>query len=190
MRTSCSYRLWTAASLSLVMFGLSPAGKLHAAPKPLAVAEVKHDGPVDFQSEILPLLRRNCLACHNATDAESELVLETPQTIAKGGSQGAGVTPGKGMESLLFISAAHLDDPVMPPADNKVGAKNFTPEQLGLLKLWIDQGAKGEVTNTAGPIVWQPLPSSVNPVYALAVSPHGEYVAAGRANQVFIYSVP
>ena len=33
----------------------------------------------------------------------------------------------------------------MPPPDNDVKAKPLTPEELGLIKLWIDQGAKGEV---------------------------------------------
>ncbi len=53
----------------------------------IAIAKVEHDGPVDFEKEILPIFRRNCLACHNATDAESDLVLETPQTISKGGAR-------------------------------------------------------------------------------------------------------
>ena len=41
----------------------------------IPIAEVKHDGPVSFEKEILPIFRRNCLACHNKTDAESDLVL-------------------------------------------------------------------------------------------------------------------
>jgi len=154
------------------------------------VAEIKHDGPVDFDKEVLPILRRNCLACHNATDAESDLVLEKPEDMREGGATGPAVIPGKSEESLLFALASHRDAPLMPPEDNDVGAKNLTPEQLGLLKLWIDQGAKDSASGTAGPIQWQPLPATVNPVYAVAVSPHGKYVAAGRANQIFIYSVP
>jgi len=34
---------------------------------PIEIAEVKHEGPVDFEKEILPIFRRSCLACHNAT---------------------------------------------------------------------------------------------------------------------------
>ena len=154
----------------------------------LPVAEIKHEGPVDFQKEILPILRRNCLACHNATDAESDLVLETPQAILEGGSEGPSVVAGNSGESLMFTLAMHANDPVMPPEDNDVGAKNLTPEQLGLIKLWIDQGPNGKVSQVRGPTQWQPLPATINPVYALAVSPHGKYVAAGRANQIFIYN--
>ena len=32
----------------------------NAAAAPIAIAEVKHEGPVDFEKEILPIFRRNC----------------------------------------------------------------------------------------------------------------------------------
>ena len=59
----------------------------------LDVAVVQHEGPVDFEKEILPILRRNCLACHSSTNSESDLILETPQSILKGGSSGPAVVP-------------------------------------------------------------------------------------------------
>src|SRR5438270_74896 len=42
-----------------------------ASAAPIAIAEVKHEGDVDFEKEILPIFRRNCLACHSATEAQS-----------------------------------------------------------------------------------------------------------------------
>lgn len=157
---------------------------------PITIAEVKHEGPVDFEREILPLLNKNCVACHNRGKAESELVLETPQTILKGGASGPSVVAGKSAESLLLQVGAHTSEPFMPPADNKVGAKSFTPDELGLIKLWIDQGATGEVRGGADKISWQPLPPGVNPILAVALSDDGQYAACGRANQIFIYHVP
>ncbi|MBC8354294.1 MAG: hypothetical protein H8E66_20055 [Planctomycetes bacterium] len=154
----------------------------------ITIAEVKHEGDVEFEKEILPIFRRKCLACHNNTDAESDLVLETPQTILKGGSEGPSVVPGKALESLLLNAAAMQIEPFMPPEDNDVGAKPLTPDELGLIKLWIDQGAKGEVTG-GGPVKWQPLPPGVNPIYSISISPDGQYAAAGRANQIFLYHV-
>jgi WD40 repeat protein len=162
---------------------------VHAEEEAISIAEVKHEGEIDFEKEILPIFRRKCLACHNNTDAESDLVLETPQTILKGGSEGPAVVAGKGLESLLLKAGAKQAEPFMPPPDNDVGAKPLTPEELGLIKLWIDQGAKGEVTG-GGPVSWQPLPPGVNPIYSIAISPDGQYAAAGRANQIFLYHVP
>ncbi|MGE3776824.1 MAG: c-type cytochrome domain-containing protein, partial [Pirellulaceae bacterium] len=157
---------------------------------PITPAEIKHEGPVDFRKEILPILQKKCLACHNATDAEGELVLESPQTMAKGGSTGPGVVAGKPDESLFFTLAARRDEPVMPPEDNKVGAKPLTPEELGLIKLWIEQGAMGSAGGETDTIKWQPLPAGVNPIYAVAISPDGQWAAAARANQIFLYHVP
>lgn len=172
----------------LVAFAVVPASAADL--KPIAIAEVKHEGPVDFLKEILPILQKKCLACHNATDAESDLVLENPQTMLKGGGQGAAVVAGKGAESLLIKLASRQAEPVMPPDGNKVGAKPLTPEELGLMKLWIDQGAMGMGPSGPEPIKWQPLPPGVNPIYAVAMSADGQWAAASRANQIYLYHVP
>lgn len=186
-RSSC-FGLSLCAAL-LAPFAL--ASSVQAADeKPIAIADVKHNGPVDFEKEILPILTKNCLACHSATKAESGLVLETPQTILKGGDSGPGVVPKKSAESYILKVAARLDEPFMPPKDNKVGAKALSPQELGLIKLWIDQGATGEVTAHNAPVKWQPLPPGVNPIYSVAVTPDGQFAACGRANQIFVYHVP
>src|SRR6266550_2588430 len=52
---------------------------------PIPIADIKRTGSVDFEREILPILKNNCLACHNRTTTKGDLVLETPQTILKGG---------------------------------------------------------------------------------------------------------
>ncbi len=156
----------------------------------LEVATAVDEGPVDFEKEILPILRRNCLACHSSTNSQSDLILETPQTILKGGSEGPAVVAGKSADSLIFQTAAHIEESFMPPDDNEVGARNLTPQELGLLKLWIDQGAKGEVLGIAAAPDWQPLPARVNPIYAVAITANGDYLAASRANQIFMYHVP
>ncbi len=157
--------------------------------KPISIATIKHEGPVDFESEILPILRRNCLACHNESDAEGDLVMETPELIIKGGDGGPSVVPGDSAKSSMLLVSAHLKEEIMPPDDNDVGAKNLTPEQLGLVKLWIDQGATGKVTGSGAPISWRPVAASVNPIYSVALSPHGSLVAAGRGNRIYMYSV-
>src|SRR5687767_5229300 len=48
---------------------------LHAADGPLSIENIARDTPVDFEKEILPILRANCSACHNERKAEANLVL-------------------------------------------------------------------------------------------------------------------
>src|SRR5262245_25540143 len=105
--------------------------------EPIQIAEIKRESDVDFEKEILPIFRRNCLACHSATEAQSDLVLESPQTILKGGSEGPAVIAGKSAESLLLKLASKQKEPHMPPPDNDVKAKPLTPADPGLIKLWI-----------------------------------------------------
>src|SRR5438477_4998581 len=157
--------------------------------KPITIAKIDRKTPVDFEKEILPILKNNCLACHNKTTTKAELILETPQDILKGGESGKVVLPKRSGDSLLLKIASHRVKPMMPPKNNKVEASDLTPEELGLIKLWIDQGAKGEVHGT-GPIVWQSLPEGLNPIYAVALTSDGQFAACARANQIFIYSLP
>ena len=160
------------------------------AQKVIPITALKRNTLVDFDREILPIFRKKCLACHNATDAEGELVLETPASILRGGETGPAVIPQKGNDSLLLMFASNREEPFMPPPKNDRNAEPLTPQELGLIKLWIDQGAKGGGSSVLSPTAWRPLPKRLSPIYAVAVTPDGQYVACGRANQIFIYHVP
>lgn len=156
----------------------------------IPVGDLKRKTPVSFEQEVLPIFKRNCLACHNETKAKASLVLETPADILKGSEDGPVVAAGKGGESLLLQVTAHAKKPFMPPKNNPVNALPLTPAETGLVKLWIDQGATGVVTSAVGPVQWQPLPPGLNEIDAVAITPDGQFAACGRANQIFIYHLP
>jgi WD40 repeat protein len=184
---------WRIAALALcgVAMGLhapAPAMADDVKAKAIPLKSIDHPGVIDFQQEILPLLRDNCLACHNAKRSKADLILETPADILRGGENGPAAIPGNGKGSLLLQAAAHQADPSMPPKDNKVQAADLTGEQLSLIRLWIDQGAKGEVRANA-PIQWSAPAAEVQPIYAVALTPDGRYAAAGRANHLDLYDV-
>jgi len=179
----------TLARLSLVL--LAAGGTAWAAKAPIAITEpANHAGPVDFDREVRPFLSDNCLSCHCQTTTKGGLNLETPALMLKGGDTGPAIKTGHGADSLILQAAAHLDDDLtMPPRDNKAKAKNLTPEQLGLLKAWIDQGAK-DSPKTERIVHWQPLPDSLGTIFAVAMTGDGQFVACSRENRVFIYQVP
>jgi len=91
----------------------------------------------------------------------------------------------------MFLLAAHRADPAMPPKEKKE-AKALTSDELGLLKLWIDAGAKddsAENAPVAKPIELGILPPGVQPINAVDLSEDGRRVAVGRANVVQVYDV-
>ena len=156
---------------------------------PIPIELPKNDVAVDFEKEILPLFRQNCLACHRTGEAEGGLVLESVDTITKGGDTGTSVDLTNVAASLLVTRASGAEEPLMPPEDNDVGAKPLTPQQLGLLQAWIAQGAKSsprliKKNTTENAIKWYPIPQSVRHITAIDVSPDNQFVAIARANRV------
>ena len=86
--------------------------------------------------------------------------------MIKGGDSGTALVPGKPAESPLLQAAAHQSaDTSMPPVDNKVNAVNLTPGELGLLSLWIEQGAYAEAAKKAAEEKAKPRDVTV-PVYS------------------------
>ncbi|QDU60313.1 WD domain, G-beta repeat [Planctomycetes bacterium Pan216] len=152
--------------------------------KPIAIAEITRQG-IGFDKEIAPILRSHCTACHRGNDADGSLSLETVAAIREGGDSGPAFVPGKGGESLLVKVAAHREEPIMPPLDNDVNASPLSPEELGLLKRWIDEGGK-ESSKSAATMDWQPLPPDTHPIRAVALSPDGTWLAFGRGNRLLV----
>ncbi|MFN9035967.1 MAG: c-type cytochrome domain-containing protein, partial [Planctomyces sp.] len=161
---------------------LLPAASAAPVPgPPITIEQPQRSEPVIFEQEILPILQKNCLACHSASERQGGLILETPAGILKGGDNGPAAVPGNAGGSLLLKLAAHQQEPVMPPADNDVAAGNLTPAQLGLLKLWIDQGARGTGgIDSLSPQAMQSLPQRLQPVQAVVLAPDGQTVAVSR----------
>jgi WD40 repeat protein len=171
----------TLAFLCLALATLASAVDL-----PLPVADLQRSEPVDFGKEIMPILKRSCVACHHTKESEGGLILESFAGLQKGGDGGPAVVAKDLAASLLFSRATGSVDPLMPPEDNDVGAKPLTPEELGLIKLWIEQGATGSDAAMTESIQWQPIPESIRTVYALDIAPNGQFAAVGRGNRIAI----
>ncbi|HWL09252.1 MAG TPA: c-type cytochrome domain-containing protein [Planctomicrobium sp.] len=143
---------------------------------------------VDFYRDVLPILKSNCLACHNKKTTEGALNLESPEFVRTGGDSGDGVVPGKSAESLVYLASIHEGDYVMPPEGNTVGAKKLTPAELKVLADWINAGAKDSVREVEK-IQWRSLPAGVHPIYGVDITQDGRWGACGRGNQIAIYDL-
>jgi WD40 repeat protein len=161
------------------------------AQEPIAVNVPQRTGPVSFSKEVADFLDAKCVGCHSSALAENRLNMETVAGMLKGGKRGPAIVSGKADESLLFKMAAHRIEPVMPPKDKK-DQKPLTPDELGLLKLWIDAGAQDDTeASEEGPrtIELGALPPGVHPIIGVDMTADGRRVAAGRANTVQVYDV-
>ncbi len=156
---------------------------------PIEPAAVQLDRPVEFAKDIYPILEANCLACHNLATAESDLVVESVEAMLKGGNNGPALVPEKPEESYLYQLAARHEEPAMPPWPNDVEAKKLTPEQLGLLRQWILEGAKSGPATSNASMNWQAINDQLRAIYALDVDPFGRFVATGRAGSVTVYDL-
>ncbi len=95
---------------------------------------------VTYDKDIKPIFDASCFKCHGAEKQKGKLRLDSLAATLKGGENGKSVIPGKSAESTLVHSVARLvEDDAMPPADK---GKPLTKEQIGLIRAWIDQGAK------------------------------------------------
>ncbi|MEO6036154.1 MAG: DUF1549 domain-containing protein [Verrucomicrobiota bacterium] len=124
----------------LFFAGLTAPGSLLAALTPEQVRQLPPPAShaIDFSREIQPILETSCTKCHGHGKEKGGFRIDTRETFLKGGDTGPAVVIGKSADSLLIELVMGFDpDAVMP----KKGSK-LKPEQIGLLRAWIDQGLK------------------------------------------------
>jgi hypothetical protein len=90
--------------------------------------------PPDFNKEVQPLLN-SCLTCHSSQLATSGLALDSRESLLKGGSRGAAVTPGHPEQSLLIEAVKRTGELKMPPG------RALDSQQVAVLERWIQAGA-------------------------------------------------
>jgi mono/diheme cytochrome c family protein len=104
---------------------------------------------VDYVQDIKPIFAKRCTACHGAEKQKSGLRLDSVGLAKRGGDSGPAIEPGKSAESLLVLAITGAEGvAAMPPK----GEAPLTSDEIALLKLWIDQGAKGPDETTGGPV--------------------------------------
>ena len=72
----------------------------------------------DFQRDVVPLLRKHFTECHGNKDAELELNLTTRESLLKGASTGAVITPDQPTTSRMIQMLAKDADEHMPPGED------------------------------------------------------------------------
>ncbi len=118
---------------------------------------------ITYEKDIKPIFEASCVRCHGGEKkAKGGLRVDSLEALLKGGEEGKVIEAGNAVKSSLLIAVSQLDPEMsMPPKPKKHPAggqsgsgsgpggpgnqpppKPLTPEQVGLVRAWIDQGAK------------------------------------------------
>jgi hypothetical protein len=102
---------------------------------------------VTFDTDIKPIFEKACYKCHGpeVEKPKGKFRADTKAAVLKGGGEGASVTPGDVSKSSLMAMIAYVtedEDLYMPPKDNKAKIAPLSKEEVGLVRAWIEQGAK------------------------------------------------
>jgi WD40 repeat protein len=152
--------------------------------EPIKVVPIDHKAPVDYLKEIDPILVKKCAFCHSGNVKEAKLDISSFELLMKGSKYGKVIVPGKAADSLLVKMAGRTVEKIMPPKTEDP----LTPEELALIKLWINQGATPPAGVKERPKIIVGLPpGNVQPVRAIALSPDKSTLVAGRSNQITVY---
>ncbi len=93
---------------------------------------------VDYRRDIEPIFRANCYQCHGAQKAMSQLRFDLKAAAMKGGLTGAVIAPGKSKDSRLMRRILGEGGEQRMP----LGGESLKPEQIELIRRWIDEGAE------------------------------------------------
>ena len=99
----------------------------------------KMNQPIDFATQVKPLLARRCFACHGPETGEAGLHLDRPEAaFAELDSGMHAIVPGDVENSELLTRISSDDEFVRMPPEGKP----LTEVEIETLKQWIEQGAE------------------------------------------------
>ena len=125
------------------------------------------------------ILRQHCTSCHNEDQPRADLVLTSLDKILAGSASGPVVVPGDPQASPLYLLAAHLESPKMPPNKPRLSQRELTK-----LSKWISTGPP-QGTSPLRLAQVRPL-SENNIIRAMAVSPIAPILAIAGNGQVLL----
>ncbi len=108
----------------------------------LSVAPTSAKSSIDFNRDVRPILSDKCYSCHGPDEEhrEADLRLDVAEEAVADRDGTQAILPGDALQSEVWLRITSEDpDELMPPADSH---KSLTPEEIELVRRWIDEGAK------------------------------------------------
>jgi hypothetical protein len=135
---------WAVLALTQALPVGPAAGKPDAAQLTPPVRAPKNGQKIDFVRQIKPLLERSCVACHSGAKPRSLFRIDGRDPILKGGASGAAaIVPGQSEKSpLIAYVSGKAPESEMPPRAVRDRFPALSPDEVALVRAWIDQGAE------------------------------------------------
>jgi hypothetical protein len=135
--------------------------------------------------EAMLLLKGECFSCHNEKKKKGGLVLTSRESLLKGSDSGPVAEGGRPQSSLLASVLLADADPHMPPE------RQLTDPQIALMRTWIQGGMVWDeaalLEDDTKPVALSPLPTSYQPVMALALAAESKRLAVGRGGAIVLH---
>ncbi|PYM14876.1 MAG: hypothetical protein DME18_05620, partial [Verrucomicrobia bacterium] len=129
--------------------------------------------PVDFERDVKPIFDQSCFRCHGPERPKSRFRLDNRESALKGGENNKDdIVPGNSAQSKLIHYVTRLvEDMEMPPPGK---GEPLTPEQIGLLRKWVDDGAR-----------WPPGAETIKRETQFTVTPVAQWITVRGNEQKF-----
>ena len=170
-------RILAIAFLAMIM--LSMVVEAQTTMTPSVGAETSDQSLAVGYDSVQEILRQHCTSCHNEDQPRADLVLTSLDKILAGSASGPVVVPGDPQASPLYLLAAHLESPKMPPNKPRLSQRELTK-----LSKWISTGPP-QGTSPLRLAQVRPL-SENNIIRAMAVSPIAPILAIAGNGQVLL----
>src|SRR5580698_9867309 len=115
---ACALCAVAAAIAYLMMF---------AAPQTVS-AQPAAGKPVSFINDVAPILKENCLACHDARKKSGKYDMTTFEKLMAGGANGEQIVPGKPQDSEFYSLMVTAEQRRMPPRDKGEAVPKYKAE--------------------------------------------------------------
>lgn len=161
-------------------------------------AKAQPPNGVSFIHDIAPILKENCLACHDSKKKNGKLDMSTFSKLRKGGTNDDPIVPGKPDVSELVRLITASDEHRMPPPEKGLP---LPKEKVQLIRQWIKDGAKLDDTIDANADLlrevrkrWQPpMPPETYPapvaVNAMAFTPDQRNLVVGGYYELIVWNL-
>ena len=159
---------------------------------------------IDFETQILPILKNRCFSCHSAPTAgpsgtirklKGSVQLDSVEGIETS-QHGEVIVPGAPEDSLLYqrITLSEGDTGIMPPPD---AGEPLSKMEIDLIRKWIEKGANYGSWEGNQPQYEPPntdtdayRPTVMSPMISLVFSPDGKSVVACSQAGLHVYDFP